>query len=250
MSPEYPDLRLAASSQSALTWTDGKVTPGGYAAFTTPAFRQDTALAGPASLDAWISATAPDADVQATVTEVRPDGQELYVERGWLRLSHRALDRTATALNPVHADTEAAQQLMPLRQPQLTRIAIQPFSHLFRAGSHLRAWLDTPSITGLWSFLLTPTPSVLTLHAGPAYPSRPLVGVIPSATSQGHLLPACGTLAEMAWRADPLRSGSAGAGGGQSGQPGGTPSEEAGSAERRDGDDRNGPGPRPGWTTG
>jgi putative CocE/NonD family hydrolase len=216
-SPEYPDLRLATSSQSAFTWTAGKVTPGGYAAFTTPAFRRDTALAGPASVDAWISSTSPDADVQATITEVRPDGQELFVERGWLRLSHRALDASSTPLNPVHVDTQAAQQLMPIGQPQLARLAIQPFSHVFRTRSRLRVWLDTPSVTGLWNFLLSPTPSVLTLHTGHTYPSRLVVGVIPDATAQGHSLPACGSLAEMACRPDPLARASEGSPGGSGG---------------------------------
>jgi hypothetical protein len=216
-SPEYPDLRLAASSQSAFTWESGKVTPGGYAAFTTPAFRRDTALAGPASVDAWISSTAPDADVQVTVTEVRPDGQELYVERGWLRLSHRALDPSSTALSPVHVDTQAAQQLMPVGQPQLARIAVQPFSHVFRAGSKLRIWIDTPSVTGLWNFLLTPTPAALTVHTGRSYPSRLVVGVIPGATAHGLPLPACGSLAEMACRPDPLARSADGSSSGPAG---------------------------------
>jgi putative CocE/NonD family hydrolase len=232
-SPAYPDLRLATSTQSAETWTRGKVVPGGYAAFTTPAFRHDVALAGPASVDAWISSTAPDADVQATVTEVRPDGQELFVERGWLRLSHRALDPTSTLLNPVHVETQAAQQLMPSGQPQRVRLAVQPFSHVFRAGSALRVWLDTPSITGLWSFLLSPTPSVLTLHTGPAYPSRLVAGVIPGATAQGHPLPACGSLAEMACRPDPLGAAPGGPGG-SSGQPGGS---STGGSHHRGGSD-------------
>lgn len=205
-SPEYPDLRIATSSQSPVTWTSGGVTPGGYAAFTTGAFRRDTALAGPASLDAYISSTAPDADVQATITEVRPDGKELYVERGWLRLSHRALDPTSTALDPMHRDTQAAQQSMPIGQPQLARIAIQPFTHLFRTGSRLRVWLDTPSVTGLWNFLITPAPAVLSVHTGATTPSRLLVGVVPGATAQGHPLPPCGSLAEMACRPDPLAS--------------------------------------------
>lgn len=232
-SPEYPDLRLATSSQSAQTWTSGRVVPGGYAAFTTPAYTRDTVLAGPASVDAWISSTVGDADVQATVTEVRPDGQELYVERGWLRLSHRALDRSSTALLPVHVDTAATQQPVPSGTPQLVRIAVQPFSHVFRRGSRLRVWLDTPSVTGLWSFLLTPTPTRLTVLTGPAHPSRLVVGVAPGATAQGTPLPACGTLAEMACRPDPLpaagggRGSSAGGSGGGSG-PGGHLSRSAG----------------------
>src|SRR5581483_7833252 len=68
------------------------VAPGGYVSYTTPPLKHDLVVAGPASLDLWLSSTASDTDLQATITEVRPDGQEEYVQRGWLRASHRKLD--------------------------------------------------------------------------------------------------------------------------------------------------------------
>ena len=49
-------------------------------------------MAGTGSVDLWISSSAADSDVQVTLTEVRPDGTERYVQNGWLRLSHRKLD--------------------------------------------------------------------------------------------------------------------------------------------------------------
>ena len=204
-SPAYVSERIATGSDSGAGWSASQIVPGGYAAYTTAPLKQDLVLTGTASLDVWISSITPDADVQATLTEVRPDGQELYIQRGWLRLSHRALDvAKSTALNPVHLDTEAAQKYMPLGEPQLLRVAIQPFTHVFRAGSRLRLWLDTPSVTGLWNFLLTPTPSRLTVVHDATHPSRLKVGEIAGATAQGHAMPACGALASMVCRTDPL----------------------------------------------
>ena len=45
----------------------------------------------------------PDTDLEVTLSEVRPDGNEVYVQSGWLRVSHRALDEAARpTLRPVH----------------------------------------------------------------------------------------------------------------------------------------------------
>lgn len=204
-SPVYASERIATGSDSGASWSSSPIVPGGHAAYTSAVLTQDLVLTGPASLDAWISSTATDADLQATITEVRPDGQELYVQRGWLRLSHRALDAAqSTVLNPVHVDTEAAQLAMPAGEPQLVRVAIQPFTHVFRSGSRLRLWLDTPSVTGLWNFLLSPLPSMLSVVNDANHASKLVVGAIAGATAQGQPLPACGALASMACRSDPL----------------------------------------------
>ena len=37
-----------------------------------------------------------DTDIQATLTEVRPDGKETHVQNGWLRASHRAINKKAS----------------------------------------------------------------------------------------------------------------------------------------------------------
>lgn len=206
-SPAYPSERIVTGSDSGTVWSLSAVVPGGYAAYTTSVLKQDLFLTGTASLDAWLTSSIADADVQVTLTEVRPDGQELYVQRGWLRLSHRALDEAqSTALNPVHLDTQAAQENMPAGAPQFVRIAIQPFTHVFRSGSRLRIWLDTPSLTGLWNFLLTETPSTIEVLNDAQHRSKLWVGVIPGATAEGHVLPACGELASMFCRPDPLPS--------------------------------------------
>lgn len=204
-SPTYPSERIATGSDSGATWASSAITPGGYAVYTTGALAKDLVLTGTASLDAWLTTTAPDADVQVTLTEVRPDGQELYIQRGWLRFSHRALDlEQSTALNPVHIDSEAAQQMMPLGSPQLVRIAVQPFTHVFRQGSRVRIWIDTPSTTGLWNFLMTEAAATIGVVNDAEHPSRLVVGEIADASAQGHSLPACNTLASMFCRPDPL----------------------------------------------
>ena len=117
--------------------------------FTTAPLRHAVTFFGPASADLWISSTATDTDLQVTVTEVRPDGREEYVQRGWLRVSQRALDkRLSTELRPFHLQTAASVAPLAPGVPVLARVEIQKFSHAFRAGSTIRIWIDTPSTTG------------------------------------------------------------------------------------------------------
>ena len=54
--------------------------------------RKDVVIAGPSSLDLYLKSSRPDTDLQVTLSEVRPDGNETYVQNGWLRASHRKLD--------------------------------------------------------------------------------------------------------------------------------------------------------------
>ncbi|MGH9274433.1 MAG: CocE/NonD family hydrolase, partial [Acidimicrobiales bacterium] len=119
---------------------------GTAAAFTTDPFAEDLSLLGSASLDLWLSATAPDIDLQVTITEVRPDGQEVFVQQGWLRASQRALDASRSTVLLPHQTHQAADvsQLL-VGEPVLARVEVFPFGHLFRAGSRLRAWVEAPT---------------------------------------------------------------------------------------------------------
>ena len=90
--------------------------------FTTPPATGTSVYAGSGSVDLWLGSTAADTDLEAVITEVRPDGQEVYVQSGWLRASHRALDPgRSTALRPwpTHRQGDAepipAGELVPVR---------------------------------------------------------------------------------------------------------------------------------------
>ena len=79
--------------------------------FVTAPLPSDVVIAGPSSLDLQLKSSANDTDLQVTLSEVRPDGNETYVQNGWLRASHRKLDAArSTALDPVptHLKGDAA----------------------------------------------------------------------------------------------------------------------------------------------
>jgi uncharacterized protein len=164
----------------------------GQLTFTTGALPQDLGFYGDGSADLWLSATAPDTDVQVTLSEVRPDGQEMFVQRGWLRASKRVLDKSrSTELRP-YGDfrASAVKPLVPGR-PALLRMEIQRFAHVFRAGSSIRLTVDTPSQTGYWRFGHVKQHSTNTIWLDRGRPSSIVLGHVdyPHAES----LPGCGT---------------------------------------------------------
>jgi putative CocE/NonD family hydrolase len=181
------------------------VPPGGAVAYTTAPLASDLVVAGPASLDLWLASTGTDTDVQATITEVRPDGQETYVQRGWLRASHRKLDpKRSTAVRPYQTHLRADAQPLTAGEPTPMRLEVFPFAHAFRKGSRLRLWIEAPTgHTGFWAFTPTGGPAQNSVLHDPAHPSRLVLGELPGETARAPL-PACDTLRNQPCRADPL----------------------------------------------
>jgi hypothetical protein len=70
-------------------------------AYESAPLEQDTVMVGTGSVDLWLQADTDDVDVQVTLTEVRPDGNETMVQSGWQSASQRALSDQAT-LDPPH----------------------------------------------------------------------------------------------------------------------------------------------------
>ncbi|MFF1946067.1 CocE/NonD family hydrolase [Rhodococcus qingshengii] len=164
--------------------------PNGQLTFTTAALPDDLSFYGEGSADLWLGSTAPDTDVQVTVSEVRPDGREMFVQRGWLRASMRQLDEPkSTELRPWGAFTESAAQPLIPGEPTPMRVEIQKFAHVFRSGSSIRITIDTPSQTGFWVFGNQQSVSTNTVWTDPAHPSSIVLGQVPY--NHAESLPDC-----------------------------------------------------------
>jgi putative CocE/NonD family hydrolase len=169
--------------------------PRGSLSYTTPALAHDVEVVGPASADLLVSSTAQDTDLQVTVTEVRPDGQEQWLQRGWLRLSHRKLDPDlSTILRPYHTHREPDAAPLTPNTPVLARVEVMPFAHVFRAGSSIRLTVEAPTgVTLGHRFDYLKTPAVNTVHHDPAVGSRLVLGTIPGGRALKPLS-ACNTV--------------------------------------------------------
>jgi len=172
--------------------------------YTSEPFSRDLAVLGAASLDLWLSSTAADTDLHAIVTEVRPDGNEVYVQEGLLRASQRALNAArSTATRPVHP--HGATDLRPLvpTVAELARMEIRPFGHVFRKGARLRVWVEAPPETSwLWSFESLPTPARNEIRHGQSTPSVLRLRTLPGHSAEAPQ-PACGSVLSQACRPDP-----------------------------------------------
>jgi uncharacterized protein len=159
---------------------------------------------GPASLNVWVKSTAADTDLQATVSEVRPNGQEEFVQTGELRASDRALDPSAsTATDPV--PTYSASTASPLPRGRFTevRIPIEPFAYAFRTGSRIRVSITAPGgDRPAWQFATYPTGGSVTdtIGLGGVHPSALVLSVVNGITPP-DAQPACPSL-----RGEPCRS--------------------------------------------
>ena len=183
----YPDL------PDAYIWP-AKPVPGTAVSYTTPPLATTTVALGSASLDLWLASTAPDTDVQVTLTEVRPDGREMYVQKGWLRASHRALDaKRSTTLRPYQTHKARDAALLTPGEPTLMRVEIFPFGHVFRAASKIRVWIEAPTaLPELWGFAFTPTPAVNLVYHDSAHASSLVLPIVDlTLPSAGKALPAC-----------------------------------------------------------
>jgi hypothetical protein len=164
-------------------WNWQPLPEGEAVAYATEPLTETLVLAGSGSVDLWLESTAPDVDVQVTLSEIRPDGQEVYVQSGWLRASHRKLDeKRSTALRPVQTHFEADAADLPAGEATLLRIEIFPFAHVFRAGSRLRLSVEAPGgDRQLWKFDALPAEGevVNTIFRSAAAPSKVVLPVVP-----------------------------------------------------------------------
>jgi uncharacterized protein len=191
--PGHGDWGLQASG-----WREGSV------AYTSRPLNHDVVIYGPVSADLWISSNANDTDLQVTLTEVRPDGQERFVQRGWLRLSDRALDvKRSTAALPVLCDLPECIQALTPDRPTLARVELTKVSYAFRTASRVRIWIDTPSATGENSFDHSSLPSTNRVWHDSEHPSRVVFGTLP-AVAVPAVSAACGRVLMQPCRPDPL----------------------------------------------
>ncbi len=188
------------SSQPPYRWRSPQ--QGEVATWLTPRLEEDLVVVGSARADVFVQSSAADTDLEVTLTEVTPDGREVYVQSGWMRASHRALDEEqSTDLHPVPRHTEAAAE--PLAEGEFVSVPVDifPFAHVFRAGSQLRLYIDTPGGNRTrWAFDTLDAAGQSNLVASSSdFPSSLTLGVVAGVEAPAER-PPCGAL-----RAQPCR---------------------------------------------
>jgi predicted acyl esterase len=182
-----------------------QVNPAGTAAsYVSAPLSADTVVIGAGVVQVWIQSSAPSVDLQATVSEVRPDGKETFVQDGWLRASERKLEvAQSTLLEPVLSLRRA--DVAPLPRGRYSEVTVPLYyeGHAYRKGSRIRVTIAAPGgDQPVWAFAeLNPHGSAKVLIAhSPKFPSRLILPVAPG-VSVPTVLPPCPGL-----RGEPCRS--------------------------------------------
>jgi len=174
--------------------------------YATKQLTKDTTVLGAGELQVWVRSEAKNVDLQATVTEVRPDDKETFVQGGWLRTSARKLDRSKSSLTePVPSLRKKDVRTLPEGKFVKVRIPLYYQGHVYREGSRIRVILSAPGgDQPTWAFGETSTdpegtPWVAVAHSK-KMPSR-LVLPVAKDSAAPTPLPECPAL-----RGEPCRN--------------------------------------------
>ena len=132
----------AWAAQPNYNWTP--LASGSGLGFISGALTKNTTVVGPASLNLSLKSTATNTDLQVTISEVRPNGDEMYITSGYLRASYRTLAKSSTLYAPAPVFTAAASKLLTPGVATTIRVPLNPIAYTFRAGSKIRVSISAP----------------------------------------------------------------------------------------------------------
>ncbi len=177
-------------------WNWRQPAPGAALSYVSAPLPQTTTVIGGGAVHLWIRAAVPSVDLQVTVSEVRPDGEETFVQNVWLRTDERRLAAGSTALEPLPDLRRSA--VAPLPRGRFVQVTIPLYyeGHVYRAGSRIRLTVSAPGGSQpLWAFARTrpARPTDVAVELSRATPSSLVLPVVPG-VSVPTGLPPCPSL--------------------------------------------------------
>ena len=185
---------IPRDDQGRLQWSEDPHTE--YAAFVSEELTENRVCLGSGLVELWLRSSAEDTDLQVTLTEVRPDGTEMFVQNGWLRASHRAEDPERNLpRRPWQTHKEADQEMLPSGEFSNMRVELFPFGHVFRAGSRIKIAVDNPGGTrDQWGFDVVDQEATNEVAHTEAMPSKLSLPLLTETEAPVTELPECGTV--------------------------------------------------------
>jgi uncharacterized protein len=199
---------------NASQWQWNWVQPpaGSAVSYVSAPLSTDTTAIGGGAVNLWVKSSTPDVDLQATVSEVRSDGNETFVQNGWIRASERKLattsenmfEETPTSVQPIPTFLASDVQPMPAGEFVPVTIPLYFEGHAYHAGSSIRVTISAPNGTQpVWSFDQTQpegTTSNVSIAFGPGMPASLTLPIVPGVSVPAGL-PACPSLRNEPCRA-------------------------------------------------
>ena len=158
--------------------------PGSAVSYLSDPLPDDTTVIGAGAVSLWVRSSTPNVDLQATISEVRPDGKETFVQNGWVRADERKLDaEKSTPLEPVLSLRESDMSPLPANGFVEVTIPLYYEGHAYRAGSRIRVTIAAPNGTQpIWAFAQTQPDqggAEVAIAYGGSMSSRLLLPVVP-----------------------------------------------------------------------
>jgi uncharacterized protein len=150
-------------------------------------------------LTLYVSSEEKDSDFMAVLHDYTFDektlkGQTTYLQRGFLRASHRAVDpKKSSPHEPIHLH-DKAEELKPGEVYEV-RFSLSPVGHVVRRGHSLElAIMAPPTIASPnWAFAPVMLPGLNTVYHSREYPSSLELPLVPKLKAQAPV-PALGSL--------------------------------------------------------
>jgi len=122
--------------------------------YLTEPLAEDVVIAGSGHADLWIASESEEAAVEILLSEVTPEGDEVRIQNGVLRVGFREVDEARSddltiqiLYGPENYVEVPTGEYIPVQVP------IFPVAHPLRAGSRLRVQINTPGgDLPLWFF--------------------------------------------------------------------------------------------------
>jgi predicted acyl esterase len=190
------------ASQWRYNW---KPWPAGNAvSYASAPLRSNAAVIGAGAVHVWVRSSTPDVDLLATLTEVRPDGNETFVQNGYMRASERKLatgannifKQPSTLLAPIPSEKASDVRSMPKGKFVEVVIPLYYEGHVYRAGSRIRLTISAPNGTQpIWGFAQTVPKGTakVSVEFSKSTPSSLILPVVPG-VSVPTGLPVCPSL--------------------------------------------------------
>jgi hypothetical protein len=158
------------------------------------AFDQPMTIAGPIMAHLSVSTLAPDTELFVQLLDRSPDGTLLYLNRGMLRASHRAIDEAEsqkTADGQIYRPYRPHERTEDVPPGQETDYLIDvfPVGHVFLPGHQLVIKVHAPPLDDNdYNYIPKTLPGQNTLHFGPGK-TRFTLPVVPMSQVRGFETP-------------------------------------------------------------
>jgi predicted acyl esterase len=179
-------------------------------AYVTRPLQTDTTAIGAGFVRLWVRSKTPNVDLQATITEVRPDGKETFVQGGWVSAKARKLDpRKSTPLEPVLSLRK--RDFAPMPDDRFVKVTIPLYfeGHAYRAASRIRVEIAAPNgDQPVWSFGETHPKGEgkVGIAFSKRKPSRLTLPVVPGVSAPTELPPCPGLRGQPCRDYDPFEN--------------------------------------------